>query len=137
METLNLHLALYTPPATGPRFPRHNRFQESPATVAGKAPEAHVVLRTATLQDGPAVAELAELDAARRPEGAVLVAEVDGDIVAALPVDGGRAFADPFRPTAHLVDLLALRLELTGADEAPARHRHGLLPRLRRPHLAA
>jgi hypothetical protein len=56
----------------------------------------------------------------------VLVAELDGEIVAAVPFEGGRAIADPFRPTAELVELLRTRT----AKAAPARR----LPRLR-PHL--
>ena len=37
----------------------------------------------------------------------MLVAEVDGEIVAAVPIDGGRAIADPFRPTADVVGCCA------------------------------
>ena len=43
------------------------------------------------------------------PRGRVVLAEVDGDIVAALPLGGGAALTDPFRPTAHLLPLLRLR----------------------------
>jgi hypothetical protein len=57
-----------------------------------------------------AIARLAQLDSARRPSCAVLVAAVDGDALAALPLDGGPAIADPFRPTAALVSVLELRL---------------------------
>lgn len=57
-----------------------------------------------------AIARLAQLDSARRPSCAVLVAAVDGDAVAALPLDGGPAIADPFQPTAALVSVLELRL---------------------------
>ena len=32
-------------------------------------------------------------------------------ILAAMPLSGGRAIADPFEPTAELLDLLALRRE--------------------------
>ena len=68
-----------------------------------------VSIREATLADSAAVDALATLDSSRRPLGRLLVAEVDGEIVAALSIDGMRAIADPFRPTAELVELLELR----------------------------
>jgi hypothetical protein len=99
----------------------------SQAAAAAAAPRDDVVLRRSTANDAPALARLAQLDGAPRPVGAVLIAELDGEIVAALPVDGGRAIADPFRPTAQLVELLQTRALGTAA---PVRR----LPRLR-PHL--
>jgi hypothetical protein len=56
-----------------------------------------------------AIQRLAQLDSARLPSGAVLVAAVGGEPRAALPRDGGRPIADPFRRTAELVRLLELR----------------------------
>ena len=50
-----------------------------------------------------AIERLARLDSARRPSGPVLVAAVAGEPVAALPLDGGPAIADPFQQTAALV----------------------------------
>lgn len=142
METLNLHLAQHAHTATsgsagsGPRFARKASHQSQPvdAEAASGAP---VVLRRATREDSAEIARLAALDGARRPEGAVLVAEIEGHIAVALPLDGGRAIADPFRPTAHLVELLQLRMRLLGADDAPSRPRHGLRLRLRGMRLAA
>ncbi len=90
------------------------------------APRDHLVLRRSVPADAAVLSRLAQLDGAPRPAGAVLVAELDGEIVAAVPFDGGRAIADPFRPTADLVDLLRAR----SAKPAPVRR----LPRLR-PHL--
>jgi hypothetical protein len=65
-----------------------------------------VTIRPAFPDDAGAVARLAALDSARVPAGPLLLAEVDGAIWAALALDGGRAIADPFRPTAALVELL-------------------------------
>src|SRR3954451_2315057 len=65
-----------------------------------------VVIREARREDDCALAALAVLDEAEPPLGITLVAEVQGSIVAALPLDGPRAFADPFRRTADLVALL-------------------------------
>jgi hypothetical protein len=65
-----------------------------------------VVIRAARGSDGAALENLARIDSQRPPIGDVLVAEQDGMIVAALA--GDRAIADPFRPTADLVELLRL-----------------------------
>jgi hypothetical protein len=86
--------------------------------TAADAPE--VTIRTATAADAPAVRRLAELDERRVPAGPLVLAEVGGEVVAALPVDGGPALADPFRRTAELTPLLALRArQLRGEAGAP------------------
>jgi hypothetical protein len=78
--------------------------------AASRTPDSeHVVLRPAELGDGAAIARLASLDDAARPKGEVLLAELDGRVVAALPLDGGPPIADPFRLTSDLVDLLRRR----------------------------
>ena len=66
-----------------------------------------IIIRSSNEHDAPALARLAGLDSAQVPGGRTLVAEVDGTMLAALPLDGGRAIADPFAPTAHLVELLS------------------------------
>ena len=51
------------------------------------------------------------------------------ELRAALPLDGGRALADPFRPSAHIVELLELRARQLRAEHDEAqRHR---FPRIR------
>lgn len=69
----------------------------------------HVVLRPATSADSAGLERLAALDSSEPLHGPVLVAEVDDVIAAALPLSGGHAIADPFRPTADLVALLEHR----------------------------
>jgi hypothetical protein len=86
-----------------------------------------VVMRAARGSDGIALARLAALDSKPAPRGEFLVAEVDGVIQAALPLGGGVALADPFKPTAGLVALLELRSGETGRGRA----RRGLADRLR------
>jgi hypothetical protein len=86
-----------------------------------------LVLRRAAVEDAPALARLARLDSAPRPAGDMLVAELDEQIVAAVPVAGGPAIADPFRPTADVVELLQARV----ARFAPQRPAHR--PRFRLP----
>jgi hypothetical protein len=56
-----------------------------------------------------AIERLAQLDSATRPSCPMLVAAIGGEPVAALPLDGGPAIADPFERTAALVSLLELR----------------------------
>jgi hypothetical protein len=66
-------------------------------------------IRQADPVDEAAVRRLAQLDSAEAPHGELLVAESGDELVAALPVDGGRPVADPFRRTTEAVELLRLR----------------------------
>ena len=84
-----------------------------------------VLIRAARGSDGPALRELAALDSSAVPAGRVLVAETDGDLLAALDQDSGVHIADPFRPTAGVVALLQLR-----ADRKDSARRRGLAERL-------
>jgi hypothetical protein len=85
-----------------------------------------ITIRRATPDDEAALARLAALDSARIPAGAVLVAESRGELRAALSLEDGEAIADPFRPTASVVELL-----VTWAAH-DASHRPTLLRRWRR-----
>src|SRR5438874_1475531 len=68
-----------------------------------------LVIRRAANGDSRRLARLAQLDSSAVPAGPTLVAEVDGLLVAAVPLDGGRPIADPFVPTRPLVKMLELR----------------------------
>jgi hypothetical protein len=69
-----------------------------------------VTIRMAVPADADALGRLAQLDSAPPPAAVpMLVAEVDGELRAALPLHGGPAIADPFRRTGELVALLAER----------------------------
>ncbi|MDQ6822575.1 MAG: hypothetical protein M3076_19950 [Actinomycetota bacterium] len=57
-----------------------------------------------------AIERLAQLDSAKCPSGPLLAAAIDGQLLAALPLAGGRAIANPFARTAELVALLELRV---------------------------
>jgi hypothetical protein len=86
-----------------------------------------VVIRAARGSDGGALDDLARLDSQRPLGGEVLVAEQDGVLVAAIA--GDRVIADPFRPSADVVELLRVRAGRTrGARRNGAR---ALIPRLR------
>jgi hypothetical protein len=69
-----------------------------------------LTIRMAVPADAVALSRLAQLDSAPAPRPVpMLVAEVDGELGAALPLHGGRAIADPFRPTAELVAIMTER----------------------------
>jgi hypothetical protein len=70
-----------------------------------------ILIRLATDADGPAIARLAALDSSPVPAGELLVAEVDGQLRAALRISDRAFIADPFRHTAGLVALLDERAE--------------------------
>ena len=67
---------------------------------------APLVLRPATSVDTADLERLAALDSARPLEGEVLLAYAGGDVRAALSLESGRVVADPFYPSAELVELL-------------------------------
>jgi hypothetical protein len=77
---------------------------------------APLVLRPATSVDSADLERLAALDSARPLEGDVLLAYAGGAVRAALSLDSGRVVADPFWPSAELVDLLR-----AAAGERPRR----------------
>ena len=83
------------------------RLFGSAQTTPSGAPA--LTLRFATPADAEAIDELAQLDSRRAPRGPVLVAEVGGELWAALSLDDHHAVADPFRPTGELVALLVER----------------------------
>jgi hypothetical protein len=68
-----------------------------------------ITIRRSTATDRTAMLELAALDSRRAPHGDALLGYVGSELRAALPLDGGAPIADPFHPTAELVDLLRLR----------------------------
>jgi hypothetical protein len=69
----------------------------------------HVTVRLARPADESGLARLAALDSATPLEGPALIAEADSRLIAAVPLGPGRPIADPFEPTAELLDLLELR----------------------------
>lgn len=82
----------------------------------GRSPVTRVTLRYASAADVGALHRLAALESASAPIGPALVAEIDGRLRAALPLDGGQAIADPTHDGRDLVELLRLRaLQLRGA----------------------
>jgi hypothetical protein len=68
-----------------------------------------MIIRRTTPDDAAALRRLATLDSKSAPAGDALVAEVDGELLAAVSLDGDVVIADPFRPTADLVAMLEMR----------------------------
>jgi hypothetical protein len=77
---------------------------------------ADVSIRWAVQGDAPAIARLAELEDRPRPSGAVLIAQARGEVVAALPLEGGEPLADPFQPSTEIIELLAFRARQLSAS---------------------
>jgi hypothetical protein len=71
-----------------------------------------ITIRFAYPDDAAAVRRLAALDSQPVPPGPLLVAEVAGELWAAVSVTGvPRAIADPFNHTAELISLLRERAD--------------------------
>ena len=87
-----------------------------------------ITVRLADYTDARALLDLAALDSAQVPAGDLVVAESDGEIVAAMPLDGGSPIADPFRGTALIVQMLELRAaQIRSRSGGP----HGIADRVR------
>ena len=65
-----------------------------------------ITVRPYLPDDRRSLERLALLDDRRVPAQPLMLAEVDGRLVAALSERTGEAVADPFEPTAHLVEML-------------------------------
>lgn len=91
-----------------------------------------IAIRLCRVGDNEALERLAQLEGRNLPNGSFVIGEVDGEVVAAWPLDeDAPALADPFRRTEQLVSLLALRVaQLRRAERR-------LMPRLRRRAAAA
>lgn len=75
-----------------------------------------LTIRPAFPDDAIALERLAQLDSSTVPAGALLIAGIDGVVVAALSIQDEVAIADPFRPTAEVLALLVERArQLRGA----------------------
>jgi hypothetical protein len=71
--------------------------------------EQSIAIRRATEADHSVLASLAALEGVRLRSGDMLIAEVQDEPRAAIHIASGATIADPFRPTADLIELLTLR----------------------------
>ena len=99
---------------------RLRRLGPRPSAPRAPGPAARLTLRLATAEDDEAIARLAGLYERPRPTGELLLAEVDGELQAALSLTGGEELMEPYLPTAALVELLALRAQHLREQVAPA-----------------
>jgi hypothetical protein len=67
----------------------------------------------------PGVLRIATLDSARVPAAPLLVAEVNGQVRAAVSIEDGRAIADPFHPTSDLLELLRTHAAASAGQVRP------------------
>lgn len=90
------------------RATRERLLRDSRAPRAGLLP---VTIRYADSLDDRALAALAVLDSAEPLTLPALVADVEGQLHAALSLVDAAVIADPFRPTLELVELLRTRAD--------------------------
>jgi hypothetical protein len=95
------------------RKPTADRLPEALArAVRGRG---GITIRRAGPGDRAGIERLAHLVDRRPPAAEALVAEADGALLAALPLDGGEPVVDPFHTTADLVALLRFRADQLAA----------------------
>jgi hypothetical protein len=113
------------------RADRH-RAAHIAAPAAGPHAAAHaapIAIRRATEAARRTVERLAALDSVATLSGEILIASVGGEPQAAIDIASGATIADPFRPTAHLVELLGLRAARMREGTRSPRRLPGLRPR--------
>lgn len=70
-----------------------------------------ITIRRSTDSDRAAISRLAALDDRLAPDGQALLGFVDGELRAAVPLEGGSTVADPFHLTGDVVELLRFRAD--------------------------
>ncbi len=87
---------------------------------------APITIRMAYADDETAIVRLAALDSAPMPLMPALLAEVDGELRAALSLRDGAVIADPFHLTQDLVALLRTHAQTRPAPKRAPRPRYRL-----------
>jgi hypothetical protein len=98
-----------------------------PAVCDQYGMEPSMCIRLAEVADTPALQRVAERDSRLVPAGDLLVGLVGGEIRAALSLSSGESIADPFHPTAALVELLGLHAKQARDERPGTRDRVGKL----------
>jgi hypothetical protein len=94
------------------------RGRSSTARAPHVARGAVISIRLAGQAEAGAIARLAALAERPVPTGRALIAEVDGEVWAALPLATRTAIVDPFRPSCEVRQLLTLRAAQLELDAA-------------------
>lgn len=90
---------------------RHRRAGDAKPQLRQIPATSPVTLRFAFPDDQLALSRLAELDSSQTPDQPVLIAEIGGELRAALSLADGAVVADPLHRTAELVVLLRARAD--------------------------
>ncbi|HTT29142.1 MAG TPA: hypothetical protein VMG37_12070 [Solirubrobacteraceae bacterium] len=96
----------------------HSRTPSPSSLRGGAVSDLAIVIRPNRRDDERALARLAGLDCAPVPAEPLLVAEVGGELRAALSLRDNAVIADPFHFTAQLVTLLRMRAEQLVAERS-------------------
>jgi hypothetical protein len=104
---------------------RLSRAREARPPALG--PERTITLRVSDPADEREIARLAELSERAAASGRYLVADVDGQVWAALPLSGGEPIGDPFLPTLEVKQLLSVRAGQLDTVEARSHDRRPTL----------
>jgi hypothetical protein len=102
---------------------RHRLFRGGSLANNAQVQQPTVALRLAYPDESRIVRDLAALDDAPALQGQVLLALLDGQVVAALSLLDGRIIANPFVPTADAVALLRVRADHLGPSRSFGRAR--------------
>jgi hypothetical protein len=86
-------------------------------------PDATITIRRDRVDDHLGLVTLAQLDDSEIPHGPLLLAEVDGELLAAIAIRDGSHVADPFHHTAAIISLLRTRRRALAAPAARRWHR--------------
>ena len=113
------------------RDPRHDDAAASKKRGA-ELDRHRITIRAGRADDCRALVRLAEMDSTELPPEPRLVAEIDGAVRAALSLRTGDVIADPFHPTAAVVELLRVRAAQLehGSRSRPRRRVMDLVARL-------
>ena len=100
-------------------------------------PSETLTIRMAVPADAEALRRLAQLDSVPTPGPApMLIAEVAGELLAAVPLYGGPPLTDPFHRTVELVALFTERTRQIAPPRHPPARRLRRPARVRRPAVA-
>lgn len=89
-----------------------------------------ITIRPAYADDELALVRLAALDSAEIPSRPLVLAEVEGELRAALSLRDGAAIADPFHPSLDVIELLRVHAAAMRGQKPRAPRRRRLALRL-------
>jgi len=82
-----------------------------------------ITIRRLGASDEAAIERLSELDSGKRPEGALLGAEIEGRLLVATSIETRESVADPFSRTEELRLLVGMRVAQLNGSQRPRKRR--------------